>query len=78
MATGNWTFYFSGRNYVKIGFGRNVMTGKKTYSRLAGYIFQRVQITTGKNYDRKKKYSRPAVSWKLEKITSGKKRYSRL
>ncbi len=27
---------------------------KKTYSRLAGYIFQRVQVTTGKNYDRKK------------------------
>jgi hypothetical protein len=28
---------------------------KKTYSRLAGYVFQRVQITTGKNYDWKKK-----------------------
>jgi hypothetical protein len=28
---------------------------KKTYSRLAGYVFQRIQITTGKNYDRKKK-----------------------
>jgi hypothetical protein len=41
------------------------------YSRLAGYVFQRVQITTGKNYDRKKNV--PAVSWKLEKITSGKK-----
>ncbi len=38
--------FFSGRNYVKIGFGGNVMTGKKTYSRLAGYVFQRVQITT--------------------------------
>jgi hypothetical protein len=31
------------------------MTGKKMYSCLAGYVFQRVQITTGKNYDRKKK-----------------------
>jgi hypothetical protein len=30
------------------------MTGKKTYSRLAGHVFQLVQITTGKNYDRKK------------------------
>jgi hypothetical protein len=49
------------------------MTRKKTYSCLAGYVFQRVQITTGKSYDRKKMYSRPAVSWKLEKITSGKK-----
>ncbi len=28
---------------------------KKMYRRLAGYVFQRVQITTGKNYDRKKK-----------------------
>ena len=46
--------FFSGHNYVKIGFGGNVMTGKKTYSRLAGYVFQRVQITTRKNYDRKK------------------------
>ncbi len=55
------------------------MTGQKNaYSRLAGYVFQRVQITTEKNYDRKNTYSRPAVSWKLEKITSGKKRYSRL
>ncbi len=31
--------------------------GKKMYIRLAGYVFQRVQITTGKNYDRKKRYS---------------------
>ncbi len=30
------------------------MTGKKTYSCLAGYVFQRVQITTKKNYDWKK------------------------
>ncbi len=50
------------------------MTGKTTYSHLAGYVFQRVQNTTGKKYERKNKmYSRPAVSWKLEKITSGKK-----
>jgi hypothetical protein len=28
---------------------------KKTYSCLASYVFQQVQITTGKNYDRKKK-----------------------
>jgi hypothetical protein len=48
MATDNWTFFFSGRNYVKIGFGGNVTTGTKKYSRLAGYVFQRVQITTGK------------------------------
>ncbi len=47
--------FFSGRNYVKIGFGRNITTGeKKTYSRLAGYVFQRVQTTTWKNYDWKK------------------------
>ncbi len=56
------------RQHVKIGFGGNVMTGrKKTYSRLAGYVFQRVQITTGKKYDRKKKHTvvRPSVgNWK--------------
>jgi hypothetical protein len=46
--------FFSGRNYVKIGFGGNLTTGKKLYSRLAGYVFQRVQITTGKKYNRKK------------------------
>jgi hypothetical protein len=47
---------------------------KKTYSRLAGYVFQRVQITTGKNYNQKKnRYSRLAVIWKLEIITSRKK-----
>ncbi len=46
---------------------------KKMYSRLASYVFQRVQIITGKDYDRKKRYSRLAVSWKLEKFTSGKK-----
>ncbi len=43
------------------------MTGKKTYSRLAGYVFQRVQITTGKKYDQKKKRTvvRPSVgNWK--------------
>jgi hypothetical protein len=40
----------------------------KMYSRLAGYVFQRVQITTGKNMTRKKMYSCPAVSWKLEKL----------
>ncbi len=37
------------------------------YSRLAGYVFQWVQITTGKNYDRKKKRTvvRPLVgNWK--------------
>ncbi len=59
--------FFSGPNYVKIGFGGNVTTGEKTYSRLAGYVFQRVQITTGKNYDRKKKRTviRPSVgNWK--------------
>jgi hypothetical protein len=28
---------------------------KKTYSRLAGYVFPRIQITSRKNYDRKKK-----------------------
>jgi hypothetical protein len=27
---------------------------KKRYSRLAGYVFRLVQITTGKKYDRKK------------------------
>ncbi len=68
--------FFSGRNCVKIGFGGNVTTGKKTYSRLAGYVFQRVQITTGKNYDRKKKRTvvRPSVgNWK--KIRAEKKRF---
>jgi hypothetical protein len=61
-------------------FGGNVTTENKTYRRLAGYVFQRVQITTRKNYDRKKRYSRvvwPAIfsgGFKLqpEKITTGK------
>ncbi len=48
------TFFFSGPNYVKTGFGGNITNRKKTYSRLAGYVFQQVRITTGKNYDRKK------------------------
>jgi hypothetical protein len=60
--------FFSGRNYVKIGFGRNITTEeKKTYSRLASYVFQRVQITTRKNYDLKKKRTviQPSVgNWK--------------
>ncbi len=42
-------------------------------SRRPTTVFQRVQITTGKSYNQKKTYSRPAGSWKLEKITSGKK-----
>ncbi len=47
---------------------------KKRYSQLAGYVFRRVQITTGKkNTTRKKRYSHLAVIWKLEKNTSGKK-----
>jgi hypothetical protein len=33
---------------------------EKRYSCLAGYFFQWVQITTRKNYDRKKRYSRLA------------------
>ncbi len=59
--------FFSGRNYVKIGFCGNVTTGKKMYSPLAGYVFQRVQITTGKKYDQKKKRTvvQPSVgNWK--------------
>ncbi len=35
---------YTGKNYYR----------KKRYSRLAGYVFWRVQITTGKNYNRKK------------------------
>jgi hypothetical protein len=46
---------------------------KKMYSHLVGYVFQRVQIITEKNHDKKKRYSCLAVSWKLEKNTSGKK-----
>jgi hypothetical protein len=46
---------------------------KKRYSHLAGYVFRQVQIKTRKKYDWKKRYSRLAVSWKLEKITPGKK-----
>ena len=59
--------FFSGRNYVKIGFGGNVTTGKKTYSRLAGYVFQQVQITTGKKLrpEKKRTVVRPSVgNWK--------------
>ena len=36
------------------------MTGKKMYSHLAGYVFQRVQITTGKITTGKKRNSRLA------------------
>ncbi len=72
--------FFLDSNYEKIGFGGNVMTKKKTYSCLAGYVFQRVQITTGKNYDRKKKKCtvvRPSLgNWK--KLRSEKKVQSSL
>ncbi len=71
----------SGR-WRRLIFGRNVTTKKnKTYSPLAGYVFQWVQITTGKNYDQKKKVlsSRltghffPAGSnYNQNKITTGK------
>ncbi len=44
----------SGR-WRRLRIGGNDTTGKKTYSRLAGYVFQRVQITTGKIYDWNKK-----------------------
>jgi hypothetical protein len=67
--------FFSGCNYVKIGFGGNVTTGKKKRTVVwpamffSGFKLQPEKITTGK-----KTYSRPAVSWKLEKITSGNKK----
>ncbi len=70
--------FFSGYNYVKIGFGGNVMTGKKTYSRLAGYVFQRVQITTGiittgtKNIQSSGRHLETGINYVR------KKRYSRL
>jgi hypothetical protein len=38
---------------------------KKRYSRLAGYVFRRVQITTGKITTGKKRYSRLAVRLRL-------------
>ncbi len=72
MATDNWTF-FPGCNYVIIGFGGNVTTRKKVQS--SG----RLCFSAGSNYNgkklqpEKKADSRPAVSWKLEKITSRKK-----
>jgi hypothetical protein len=41
-------------------YNRKKLLPEKRYSRLAGYFFQRVQITTRINYDRKKRYSRLA------------------
>ncbi len=73
MATDDWTFFFSGRNYVKIGFGGNVTTGKKTTVVWPAMFFSGFKLQPEKNTTGKKAYSRPAVSWKLEKITSGKK-----
>jgi hypothetical protein len=68
-------FFFSGCNYVKIGFGGNVTTGKKTtYSRLAGYVFQRVQITNGKITTGKKNVLSSARQLETGKITSGNKK----
>ncbi len=46
-----------------------ITTGKKRYSRLAGNFFRKVQITTRKNYDRKKRYSRLADGWNKSRIT---------
>ncbi len=54
------------------------MTEKKTYSHLAGYVFQRVQITTGKNYDRKKNVQLSGRQLETGKNYVRKKRYSRL
>jgi hypothetical protein len=36
-------------------YDRKKLLPEKRYSRLAGHVFWRVQITTGKNYDPKKK-----------------------
>ncbi len=60
---------------------------EKKYSCLACYVFQRVQITTGKNYDRKKKVQSSRLTghfFRRVQITTRKiydrknKRYSRL
>jgi hypothetical protein len=66
---------------------KQLLPEKKWYSRLAGHVIWRVQITTGKNYHPKKKKVQSSARWlksmffggfKLqpEKITSRKKRYS--
>ncbi len=65
--------FFSGCNYVKIGFGGNVTTGKKCTVVWLAMFFSGFKLQPEKNTTGKKTYSRPAVSWKLEKITSRKK-----
>jgi hypothetical protein len=50
------------------------MTGKTRYSRLAGYVFWRVQITTGKNYNREKKGT---VVWPMEAAQIWREIYDR-
>ena len=55
-----WYLHTTGNNYYQ----------KKRYSRLAGHVFWRVQITTGKITTRKKKrYSRLADGWNKSQIT---------
>ncbi len=64
----NWCLYFdSNTNYGT--YDRTKLLPEKRYSRLAGYVFWRVQITTGKNYDWKKRFSRLADSWNKSQIT---------
>ncbi len=67
MATDDWTFFFSGHNYVKIEFGGNITIKKNIQS--SG----RLCFSAGSNYNRKKlrpekkMYSHLAISWKLIK-----------
>ncbi len=62
----------SGR-WRRLRFGGNVTTRrKKMYSCLAGYIFQRVQITTGKKYDQKEKVHLSGQPFFLVIIFSGR------
>ncbi len=84
----NWCSYFdTSTNYGTYIRPEKFTTRKKRYSHLAGHVFWQVQITTGKNYDpKKKRYRHLADGWnksqitvghiiiKLEKITTRKKK----
>jgi hypothetical protein len=52
----NWCLYFdTSTNYGTYIRPENITTRKKRYSRLAGHVFLRVQITTGKKLQPEKK-----------------------
>jgi hypothetical protein len=65
----NWCLYFdTSTNYGTYIWPKKLLPEKR-HSHLASHVFRRVQITTGKNMTRKKRYSRLAKGWNKSQIT---------